>query len=253
MMQTAVVCSICGTVPDAEEAFCANCGHTLKPAFTAAPHFCPRCNSPAAPEDQICGVCGQTFERSVAQTEYPMLADWRTCLHCGARVESNDHFCEDAAASGLSPRSAQVQAGPASYPVAKSSSFSVVRILLGALLVLSLFVGFAASVALVMLGSYASITDPTRSEVASTFLVVSAFLFGSSLAMLFPRFYLVHLFASIAWVLGGFLWLQGVFGEERGFWPDWIFASGLANLIGGVIGFVISKIAGHIQKDRSRP
>ena len=110
-MQTEAVCSICGKVPEPGETFCANCGHTLKPAFTAAPHFCPRCNSPVAPEDRLCGVCGQTFERSVAQAEYPTLADSRTCLHCGARVEGNEHFCEEyAVATGIRPRSAQVHA-----------------------------------------------------------------------------------------------------------------------------------------------
>lgn len=250
-MQTEAACSICGTVPSPAETFCANCGQTLKPAFTAAPHVCPRCNSPAAPDDMVCRVCGQTFERNVAQPQAPTLADSRTCLRCGARVESNEHFCEDSsAATGIRPHSEQVHAGPASSPVAKSNSVTVVRILLAVLLVLSLFIGFAALVALTVIDSYGYFSYRTESEVASTFLVVSAFLFGSSLAMLFPRFYLAYLLPSIAWVLLGFLWLLEVFGDAPGFWPDRIFASGLANLIGGVIGFVISKIARHLQRKR---
>jgi hypothetical protein len=110
--------------------------------------------------------------------------------------------------------------------------------------------GAVALVVLAALGVYGYVTHRTESEVASTVLIGAAFLFGSSLAMLFPRVYLAYLFPSLAWILGGVFGLMGVFGAGWGSWPDWIFASGIANLIGGAIGFVISKVARHLKKER---
>ena len=69
--------------------------------------------------------------------------------------------------------------------------------------------------------------------------------------MLFPRFYLVYLFPSLALVVAGILSPRDVFGMQGFELPDRIFSTGVANLIGGGIGFAISKIAGHVQKERS--
>jgi hypothetical protein len=84
-------------------------------------------------------------------------------------------------------------------------------------------------------------------EVVSTFLMVAVFLFSVCLVTLFSRVYPAYLFLSVLWVGGGFFALM-VSGTGWNFWPDWMFASGISNIIGGTIGFVLAKIIRRWKK-----
>jgi hypothetical protein len=179
------------------------------------------------------------------------------CVKCNAELAPGERFCGDCGAPvesiRPSPAPSPIYSSKAptvhSPQVPKPRPTSVLRILLGILLVVSVLIGFVALLCQIVILHQGYWAHSTASSIATTFMVGACFLFGCSLAILFPRLYLAYLFLSVVWVVVALLTLLDLFGSGWGFWPDWMFATGLATLIGGVIGFVIAMVAKSLRKN----
>ena len=149
--------------------------------------------------------------------------------------------------AGTSPQSGGSVVVPgagaaAQRPVRKAPSGALATLLRG-LLGLSLTLGSAGIVLTLQIMESG---DWDKIGMANWVLVVAAFLLGLSVVPLFPTIpYGVILITSAVWSLLGFLGLQGFAPVHFMWWgPDIVFATGLAGLLGGLIGFGISKWIG---------
>ena len=77
-MQSAVgvKCPHCGTINDAEAAYCASCGNPIGKVA------CPNCGAELDPDADFCESCRRYIKRDI-------------CSFCGARLASNDAFCPE--------------------------------------------------------------------------------------------------------------------------------------------------------------
>gem|GEM_PF-5016462 len=197
------------------------------------------------------------------------------CVKCGTKQEPGERFCRGCgerfqveASPALPSTIASTRAptppeatlvypasSPIAYPPSAPRQKSRWRIPLAVLLALSLFTGII-SFASEMVIQREWWAYQTESSVAMTFMVGSCFFFAWSLAMLFPRLYIVSLLPSVIWAAVGLLglldvfriWGYNMFQHNWLFWSDWTFATGLANLIGGVIGLIIAIITRGLRK-----
>ena len=71
-----VKCPYCGTINDAEAAYCASCGNPI--GKTA----CPNCGAELDPDADFCESCRRYIKHDV-------------CSFCGARLSNSDAFCPE--------------------------------------------------------------------------------------------------------------------------------------------------------------
>lgn len=200
---------------------------------------CVKCRTRQEPGERFCRGCGERFQVEASPALPSTIASTRAPTPPDATL--------------VFPASSPVAYPPPAAPTPRQKSRW--RIPLGVLLALSVLTGIISFASqMVIQRHWWAYTY--ESSVATTFMVASCFFFAWSLAMLFPRLYMVCLLPSVIWAALGLLGFLDVFVEwgytrfqhNWLFWSHRTFATGLGNLIGGIIGLVISIIARRLRQ-----